>query len=290
MTSLCNYPLPTCLMNASGCHSTTAYQLQTLAHVPDCAMVVSKSATIKPNWGNDEPRIYLDDQQCINSMGLPNGGLDYYNRIKIEKLYMQSVHPQKLEDLQSLLNTTAPFIEVNLSCPNVDNNRLHLEKYLETIDAYDSLKICGIKLPPLFYAHEFDAWAAWLIKYKIDFITCCNGVPNCLLIDEDTTRIHPHEGLGAMSFKPLALANVYQFHQRLKHTDIDIIGCGDIRTGQDVYEYLLCGAKAVQIGTTLLREGHACFQRINKELQTILINKKTNLKSIQGQLKVCPKL
>ena len=47
---------------------------------------------------------------------------------------------------------------------------------------------------------------------------------------------------------------------------MDIVGCGGIHCGQDVWEYILAGSTAVQIGTTLMKEGPNCFNRITQEL------------------------
>ena len=118
MITFCHLQLPSCLMNASGCNSSTHEQLRALDKTPACSMVVSKSATLLPQRGNPAPRFFINKEQCINAMGLPNHGIDYYNHIKLDKLYIQSIYPHTVDDLKHLLNTTSHMIEVNLSCPN----------------------------------------------------------------------------------------------------------------------------------------------------------------------------
>jgi dihydroorotate dehydrogenase (fumarate) len=78
------------------------------------------------------------------------------------------------------------------------------------------------------------------------------------MIDYQTerTRIAANGGLGGLAgsyIKPISLPNVYNFSWLLKEK-IDIIGCGGITIGIDIFEYILCGAKAVQVGTQLIRE------------------------------------
>ena len=57
------------------------------------------------------------------------------------------------------------------------------------------------------------------------------------------------------------------FHKLLPN--IDIVGCGGIENGRDVYEHILCGASAVQVGSQLKMEGLYCFNRLTVELQHI---------------------
>jgi dihydroorotate dehydrogenase (fumarate) len=67
---------------------------------------------------------------------------------------------------------------------------------------------------------------------------------------------------------------------------MSIIGVGGIMNGTDAFEFLLCGADAVQVGTVFMKEGPECFARINRELEVIL--KKKGYKSVaeaKGTLK-----
>lgn len=275
------------LLNASGCYSTTIEQLEELNQNQYCYGIVSKSATLLPQSGHPHPRLYIDEDCCINSIGLENKGLEYYNNIKTNKLYVQSLYTDNLDNIEQLLkNVKSEVIEFNLSCPNLSS--LNFKEYLDTINKYRSDKIIGIKMPPLLYKNDIINYSNLLNKYKIDFITCCNNIPNCLVIEDNQTVIYPNSGLGGMSFKHLALGNVYQFYQ---HFNGIIIGCGGVKTGKDVYEYVLVGVSYIQIGSTLLREGPNCFERINKEFQ-FLLNQRgyTSYNDIKGKLKIKSKL
>jgi dihydroorotate dehydrogenase (fumarate) len=85
--------------------------------------------------------------------------------------------------------------------------------------------------------------------------------------------------------KPVTLANVRKF-RKLLGDNISIIGTGGIKTGIDVFELLLAGANAVQVGTTYMKEGSSCFERIEKELSIILkLKNYTSLDQFCGKLK-----
>ena len=135
----------------------------------------------------------------------------------------------------------------------------------------------GLKLPPYFDPSHFDHVAKVINKYPdtIKFITCINSLGNGLVIDPETDHpvIYPKGGLGGIGgdyCKPIALANVYQFYQRL---DIPIIGCGGVKHGTDVYEHIMAGASLVQIGTQLVKEGPGCFKRIEREFLELIEKK-----------------
>jgi len=288
-TSIAGIPLENPLMNASGCLCSTATQL---AHIEfsHAAAVVSKSATIRAQDGNAEPRFYMDNIGAINSMGNPNPGYKYYieyaskrrNFGKTEKPYIMSVYPYHTNELDVIIpeifaNDCA--VELNVSCPNVGINT-NFAKYDTYFDKMHQLsnngKIWGIKLPPLFHQPEFEHMSHMLLKHQPNFITSINTVPRGLILDPVTflPKIAPYNGLGGISgkyIKPIGLSNVYQFSTLLKNK-IDIIGCGGISSGQDVLEYMAAGARAVQIGSHLNREGTDCFEKIESELFKLVGN------------------
>ena len=68
---------------------------------------------------------------------------------------------------------------------------------------------------------------------------------------------------------------------------VDIVGCGGVQNGADVFEHILCGASVVQIGTTLWEDGPTCFERIENELKTIMLEKGYgSIDEFKGKLKV----
>ena len=72
--------------------------------------------------------------------------------------------------------------------------------------------------------------------------------------------------------------------------DIDVIGAGGVASGKDAFDMILCGAKAVQVGTCHWTEGPTCFDRISTELENIMRKKGySSIDDFRGKLKTCPK-
>lgn len=228
-------------------------------------------------------------------MGLPNQGLDYYIDLVEEmeshqKPYLLSLAGLSLEEnLEMLTKVNAVSgiagIELNLSCPNVpgkpqtaydfERTKFVLDKVFEV----NHLPL-GVKLPPYFDMVHFQQMADILNVYPIAFVTCVNSIGNAMVIDVETETvvIKPKGGFGGLGgdyIKPTALANVRKFRQLLKK-DISIIGCGGVKSGSDVFEHILCGADAVQIGTHYMRVGPSCFERIERELRELMLTKGYN--------------
>lgn len=309
-TTIANIKLESCILNASGCWCTTEDELNKLLESRTGA-IVSKSSTVETRQGNPEPRLYINDPYgSINSMGVPNKGFkfytDYGNNIDVnnKKPFIQSILPFSHDDLKQIItyindnSKNHKLIELNLSCPNLINKSIvaydykTFEEYLEILDNLKSDKlIFGIKLPPYYHEHEFETVSNLILKFPvIKFVTCINSVVNGLLIDveNEETAIHPKNGLGGIGgiyCKPTALANVYQFSKRIGHT-VDIIGCGGVNTAMDIFEHILAGACAVQVGTLLMKKGPGVFHGLNKQLQNIMqIKEYTNITEFKGKLR-----
>ncbi|MDP2728460.1 MAG: dihydroorotate oxidase, partial [Dehalococcoidia bacterium] len=107
--------------------------------------------------------------------------------------------------------------------------------------------------------------------------------------EREETVIRPKGGLGGLGgacIKPVALANVRVFHE-LMGPAFPIIGVGGIETGRDIFEHLLAGATAVQVGTALVRDGTTVFRRLGDELAHFLESKGyTSASEVVGKLKV----
>jgi dihydroorotate dehydrogenase (fumarate) len=286
------------IINASGCWCMTENELTDIYN-SESGAIVSKSSTLEPREGNKEPRFYMDDNGSINSMGAPNLGYEFYGKIgqKYEdKPFIQSILPFSIQELHTILLSLGHNnkenninIELNVSCPNIEKSKdiigydfIELEKYLKELDKFSKFKyIFGLKLPPYYKLTDFETVSELLIKYSfIHFITCINSIVNGFIMNSNKPAILPNlsnGGIGGLYCKPTALANVRNFSILLKDK-IKIIGCGGIKTGQDIYEYLLCGATAVQVGTELIREGPEIFSRLKKEL--IEVMKKNNYELI----------
>ncbi|NQM37504.1 dihydroorotate oxidase [Streptococcus suis] len=290
-TTLGGFSFDNCLMNAAGVWCMTKEELDGVKNSA-AGTFVTKTATLEYREGNPEPRYKNIPLGSINSMGLPNQGLDYYldyllelQEEEPERTFVLSLVGMSPDEIHTILKKVQDsafqgLVELNLSCPNVPGKPQiaydfeTTETILREVFAYFT-KPLGIKLPPYFDIVHFDQAAAIFNQFPLKFVNCVNSIGNGLYIEDESVIIKPKNGFGGIGgeyIKPTALANVHAFYQRLK-PEIQIVGTGGVLTGRDAFEHILCGASMVQIGTTLQKEGLAAFDRITQELRDIMAEK-----------------
>lgn len=288
-SKLGNFSFDGCIMNASGVYCYDKAELDSL-RASKATTFVTKSATLNPRDGNPTPRYKAVPLGSINSMGLPNLGIDYYldylKSVEVgESSPFLSVTGLSREETHTLLckiqaSDYNGLVELNLSCPNLAGkpqlgyDTEGVRELLTEVFAYFNQPL-GVKLPPYFDLTHFDQIAAVLNDFPLTFVNTVNSIGNALYIEDETVAIKPKNGFGGLGgdyIKPTALANVHAFYQRLKPS-IQIIGTGGVKTGRDVFEHILCGASLVQVGTALQEEGPAIFERLEQELLAIMTEK-----------------
>lgn len=291
-----------CVMNASGVNCFDKTELEALRY-SQAGGFVTKSATLEAREGNPLPRYHDMPNGSINSMGLPNLGIDYYLNYLTElpkesKPSFLSVtglsQAESLALIDKIMQSSyRGFIELNLSCPNVVGKPQLGYDFEAVVALLDQVFACatlplGVKLPPYFDLSHFDQMAEILNRYPLKFINTVNSIGNALYIEDETVTIKPKNGFGGLGgayIKPTALANVHAFSQRL-NAEIAIIGTGGVRTGRDLFEHILCGASMVQVGTALHQEGVEIFARLLMELREIMADKGyQSLSDFRGKLK-----
>ena len=282
------------IVNASGVWCTKEAELKQLG-ASDSGAIVFKTMTVKPREGNPEPRLFINKKISINSMGLPNLGVNYYcemvsNLKKYDKPLIASIAGFTEDEYDCLFkkvnSKSFDGIEVNLSCPNL------IGKCIFAYDAVTSLRILkkirsktkktiGVKLPPYNDRGEIQRMAEGMIDIGVDFVTLINSVPLGCVIDykKEKITIKPNMGIGGLggeAIKPIALAQTVLFRHFSKGK-LGIIGVGGVNKGSDIYEYILAGASAVGIATSLHNEGPKVFRRLKKELVNLLKKKKISV-------------
>jgi dihydroorotate dehydrogenase (fumarate) len=256
--------------NAAGVHCTTYKELLELDYSCSGA-VLSKTCTLSKLAGNEHPRYYLDKEISINSTGLANEGIGAYSSYNFVKPYIISVATKGLSDFKECIlkiySTNVSAIEVNISCPNIedftDEALMNFEKYLLIMEEFAQVP-WGLKMQPFFSNKEIDKYVAIIKKYSVSFIVCANSFSNGLVLKNQEKVIVPRNGLGGIGgcygFKAIALSNAREFANKLPNTTI--IGCGGIRNIDDIKDYLSVGCSGVQIGSELDRVGLALFKDI----------------------------
>ena len=266
--------------------------------------VVTKSMTLEPRQGNDRPKYFENSFGSINSNGLENLGYKEYCELipKLKKFGKPIIascvgfNVQEFETIIKALDSAgADVIEANLSCPNIVGKPQVAydfeasEKYLHAI-RNSTQKPLWIKLPPYFEEVHRSEMAKILLHNNVDGITLINSVGNSLIVDveKEQTVMKPKTGLGGLGgkyVKPIALANVWSFHNELKDK-IPIVGVGGVYSGSDAFEFFLCGASLIQIASAFKNEGIGIFERIEKEFLQLMQKKKYHsIEQFRGKLK-----
>lgn len=303
-TQIAGFSFDNCLMNAAGVACMTVEELEEVRQSA-AGSFVTKTATLEARAGNPEPRYRDVPLGSINSMGLPNQGIDYYLDYLLN---LQESHPERTfflslvgmspDETHTLLKKVQNsgfkgITELNLSCPNVSGKPQiaydfeTTERILgEAFGYFD--KPLGIKLPPYFDIVHFDQAAEVFNRHPLKFVNCVNSIGNGMYIEDESVVIRPKNGFGGIGgeyIKPTALANVHAFYQRL-NPSIQIIGTGGVYTGRDAFEHILCGASMVQIGTALHQQGVEVFERVSLGLKAIMVQKGyETIEDFKGKLK-----
>lgn len=307
------YSLDNPFVNASGCYCRTKDKLNQLITSPYCSSVISKTCTPNHRIGNPEPRYHHDENMSINSMGLPNLGIDFYLAYfntceNTQGLKIVSLGGMSLNDNMTMLGAIVDrsfkklpdinAVEINLSCPNlvghgqlgynINNMNTYLIKLLNIIarkelETQEKCKLLiGLKLPPYFDMCQFEQIANVIkdqMNYgrRIDFLTCINSIGNGLVIDTDSESvvIKPKGGFGGIGGSIIKPTALANVRKfyELLGDKLFIIGCGGITNGEDAFQHLLAGASMLSIGTQLMKEGPDVFKRIGLELETIMKQK-----------------
>jgi dihydroorotate dehydrogenase (NAD+) catalytic subunit len=241
--------------------------------------VVTKSIGSLPRLGYPNPTIETYDKWgMLNAMGLPNPGIEEYpQEIDVARgagaTVIGSIFGADAAEFATLAarmeSTGVLALELNLSCPHAKGLGSEIgqdpDQVREVVAAVKkAVKIPVIaKITPNHYDVASLAEAAE--SAGADAVSAINTVRG-MAIDVRLRRPVLANGLGGLSgpaIKPVGLACVWQIYERVK---IPIVGVGGITQANDVLEYVLAGARAVELGTAVAFEGIGIFTRLVKEL------------------------
>jgi len=278
------------IMTASGCCGY-GEELAQVFPLSKLGALVTKSVTLKPRLGHPPPRTAETTGGMLNAIGLANVGIDRFLSDKIPFLSKQKTKViinvagstlQEYVDVCARLNDyeRVDMIELNLSCPNVDEGGMELgvdptltEKTVTAVKKVFSRPVIA-KLSPNVTSIVEIAKAAE--RGGADALSLINSVVGTA-VDPETWRprlTYNKGGLTGPAIKPIALAMVDAVYSNCR---LPVIGIGGISSYRDVVEFLLCGATAVQVGTALFIEPEIPV-KIIRDLTGYL--KKRKLKSV----------
>ncbi len=225
--------------------------------------IVAKGLSLEPRQGNPPPRIMETPCGMLNAIGLENVGvrsfvedkLPFLRRLDvavIANLFGESV--DEFRRLGEIINRAdgVKAVEINVSCPNVDKGGVTFgsdpcmaAEVTRAVKGVTDLPVI-IKLSP--NVTDIAAIAAAVEEAGADAVSLINTLKG---MSVDVERRRPHlknvtGGLSGPAIRPIALRMVWEVTRRVS---IPVIGIGGITDGNDALQFLITGARAVQVGT-----------------------------------------
>lgn len=283
------------VMPASGCFGfgreyAKYYDLNKLG------AIVVKATTMKPRKGNQTPRVTEVWGGMLNSIGLANPGVDKVIGEELPWLsqfatpIIVNVAGETIDEYCNVVERIcksglAHGIELNVSCPNVHQGGLSfgvdskvLTELLQEVRRVCTLPLI-VKLSP--NVTDIVEIAKAAEAAGADGLSLINTLVG-MKIDIDTRKPVLARGSGGLSgpaIKPVAIRMVYQV---AKAVTIPILGIGGITSAEDVIEFVMAGAAAVEVGTANFTNPLACPKIIEDLEKYMREHGIRNLEEIRG--------
>jgi dihydroorotate dehydrogenase (NAD+) catalytic subunit len=284
-TTLAGVRFPNPVFTASGC-AAAGQELDQFFDVSRLGGVVTKSIMMDPRSGRPTPRMAETPSGMLNSIGLQGPGIDAFLDKDLAWLASRkaravvSIAGGTVEEYAKLAaklrgRPGLTMIEVNISCPNVeDRGQVFACDPRASASVIQAVKRSAPSGIPIFAklspdVTDITAIARSCVDAGADGLSVINTLLG-MVIDTDTLRPAlggVTGGLSGPAIRPVAVRCVWQVRQALP--DVPILGMGGIRTGLDALEFVLAGANAVSIGTTIFGDPTAPV-RILDELAVAL--------------------
>lgn len=250
------------IMTASGTFGYGEEFNENFYSISELGAVVVKGVSLEPWQGNPMPRVIETASGMLNAIGLQNIGVKSFIKDKLPYLkkanativvnILGKTINEYVEVAKRLSDTDIDAIELNISCPNVKSGGLAfgtdpvLAGKVTAAVKKSINKPLIVKLTP--NVTDITVIGKAVEASGADSVSAINTLAG-MAIDINTKKPVLANGIGGLSgpaIKPVALKMVWQLSQALK---IPVIGIGGISSIEDVLEFLIAGAKAVQIGT-----------------------------------------
>lgn len=258
--------------------------------------ICTKGLTLKKREGNPPPRVAETYGGMLNSVGLQNPGIEHYlaeddkRLAKEDVVVIANIAGSTLEDYiaigERINDSHADMVELNISCPNIKQGGMAfgvLPKNVEEVTRAVK-NVCKkpviTKLSPNVSCIADNARAAE--AGGADAVSLINTLSG-MAVNYKTRRpilANNNGGMSGPSVKPVALKMVWECYNAVK---IPIIGLGGITTYTDVLEFMICGARAVQVGTANFINPTAAYD-IAKDLEKYVEENGTDINDLVGTL------
>ncbi|MEM4487855.1 MAG: dihydroorotate dehydrogenase PyrD [Desulfurococcaceae archaeon] len=261
------------VLNASGILGSEPEHITILVNAGFSA-IVTKTFTVRPREGYQPPiLVELNNYSFLNAVGLPNPGIDFIPgfiaKIKdFKKPIILSIGGNYIEEYAKLAivaeEAGVDAIEVNLSCPHVKGYGLEIGSDPSSVRDVIKNIASVIKIPIIVKLGVSDRVvesAGKALEAGAKAITLINTIKAMAIDIYTKTPILSNKqgGLSGASIRPIAIRVVYDVFKEYRP---EIIGCGGIISWRDAAEFILAGAKAVQIGSAFLKNPRIVFETI----------------------------
>lgn len=224
-----------------------------------------KGLSLSGSEGNRPPRIWETQGGMINAIGLQNVGTRVFREEKAPKLrrydtlFVANFYGHSVEEYEACARALdeepeLDALEMNISCPNIQAGGIQFGT--DPASVFTVTEACRratskplwVKLSP--NASDVIATARAAQDAGADALTCVNTIP-AMAIDVERREFRISNKIGGLSgpaLRPIAVRIVYQVSRAVK---IPVVGIGGVARACDALEFILAGAKAVQVGTAL---------------------------------------
>lgn len=295
-TTLCGIELDNPIIPASGTYGF-GYEFAELYDINILGSLSFKGTTREARFGNPTPRIAECPSGMLNAVGLQNPGVSEVIKTELPKLrrvfrkpVMANVSGFSIEDYVTTVEaldseSDIGWFEVNISCPNVHGGGMSFgtspEAAAEVTRAVRRVtkKPLIIKLSP--NVTDICSIAKACESEGADGISLINTLLGMRIDLKKRAPLLANKtgGYSGPAIKPVAVRMVYQVYDAVK---IPIVGMGGVSTAEDVIEFMLAGATAVEVGAANLVNPYACRDIINDLPRVMKKYNITNLEEIIG--------
>lgn len=285
--TLCGVRLPNPTVLAAGILGLTHQVLVRVAQA-GAGAVTTKSVSLAPRDGYPNPVVLDWGQGLINAVGLANPGVEVMvEEIRAAKEQLAplgvpliaSIFADTIYDFGTVARYVSEaqpdLIEVNISCPNLDDRYLRMFAADPHVSAQVTRRVKAntdipvlVKLSP--NVADIAKIAQAVVEAGADGITAVNSLGPGLILDIETSRpllAHGTGGVSGPALRPIAVRCVRDI---CRAVSVPVVGVGGVTNGRDVVEMVLVGATAVGIGSAVYYQGMEVFQRSCEQLKAYM--------------------
>jgi dihydroorotate dehydrogenase (NAD+) catalytic subunit len=260
--------------------------------------IIVKGLSLKPMPGNPPPRIAETPCGLLNAIGLANIGIEAFieerlpSLVKIKAPIITNIYGHNIKEYAEIAKRIEKVdrisaIEINISCPNVEEGGMAFGTDPDTAAMVtnqvvkNTTKPVIVKLTP--NVTDITIIAKAVESAGAQAISVTNTIMG-MAVDVTTRRPKLANIIGGLSgpaIKPIAL---YLVHKVVANVRIPVIGLGGIMDYHDALEFLLIGARAIQVGTANLINPKAAMEIVNGLTDFCIREKISNINEIIGSL------